>query len=154
MTTTTPRRIPRLLARAPIAVFRLGLGGLFGGRLVMVDHRGRKSGLVRRVVLETVARDGAARIVVSGYGWSSQWLRNIRADPRVRLWAGWGTGRPARAAILPPAEAVAVLEAYRQEHPGAAKALGRALRLDQLAEDGPLTTEQVEDLPVVRITPR
>jgi len=152
--TTTPRRIPRLLARAPIGVFRLGLGGVFGGRLVMVDHRGRRSGLVRHVVLETVARDGDACVVVSGYGWSAQWLRNIHADPRVRLWSGWGTGRNARAEVLPPEESVAVLERYRREHPVAARSLGRALGLEPLFTQGPLSAEQVERLPVVRIAPR
>ncbi len=152
--TTTPRRIPRPLARAPIGVFRLGLGGVFGGRLVMIDHRGRRSGLVRHVVLETVARVGDACFVVSGYGWSAHWLRNVRADPRVRLWSGWGAGRSARAEILPAQQAAAVLESYRREHPKAARSLGRALGLEPLLAEGPLSAERVERLPVVRVTPR
>lgn len=148
------RRLPRALARAPVWVFRLGLGGVFGGRLVLVDHRGRRSGRVRHVVLETAVREGPAHVVVSGYGWSAQWLRNVRADPRVRLWSGWGPGRSARAEILEPAEARAVLERYRRLHPHAARALSRVLGLDQLEPGQPLPGDVGERLPVVRITPR
>ncbi len=148
------RRIPRPLARAPIGVFRLGLGGIFAGRLVMLEHRGRRSGLIRQVVLETVAREGAAHVVVSGYGWSAQWLRNVRADPRVRLWSGWGTGGAALAQVLPAPEAVAVLEGYRHAHPVAARSLARVLGLALPAPGVPLPADTAERLPVVRITPR
>ncbi|PYG00642.1 deazaflavin-dependent oxidoreductase, nitroreductase family [Georgenia satyanarayanai] len=120
----------------------------------MVEHRGRTSGRVRQVVLETVARQGPAHVVVSGYGWSAQWLRNVHADPRVRLWSGWGRGRAARAEILPPEEARAVIARYRREHPAAAKALGRALRLAPLRSGTPLPPDVSARLPVVRITPR
>ncbi len=149
-----PRRIPRSLARAPIWIFRLGAGGVFGGRLIMVEHRGRTTGRIRQVVLETVARQGQVHDVVSGYGWSAQWLRNVRADPRVRLWDGWGRGHSARAELLPPAEARAVLDAYRRDHPAAAQALGRALNLEPLRSGAALPPDVADRLPVVRITPR
>lgn len=149
-----PRRIPRSLARAPIWIFRLGAGGVFGGRLIMVEHRGRTTGRIRQVVLETVARQGQVHDVVSGYGWSAQWLRNVEADPRVRLWAGWGRGTSARARILPADEARDVLERYRTDHPVAAQALGRALGLEPLRTGEPLPPEVADALPVVRITPR
>lgn len=127
---------------------------MFGGRLIMVEHRGRTSGRVRQVVLETVARQGRTHVVVSGYGWSAQWLRNVRADPRVRLWSGWGRGRSARAQILAPEEARTVLERYRSEHPAAARALGRVFRLEPLQAGAPLPPDIAAHLPVVRLTPR
>ena len=34
----------RWIVRAPIPLFRAGLGWLFGGRFVMAEHIGRKSG--------------------------------------------------------------------------------------------------------------
>ncbi len=105
-------------------------------------------------MLETVVREGPAHVVVSGYGWSAQWLRNVSADPRVRLWSGWGAGRSARAEVLEPAEAVAVLERYRRRHPRTARALSRALRLDPLEPGQPWPADVGERLPVVRITPR
>ena len=147
------RRIPRPLARAPIWVFRLGLGGVFGGRLLMLEHRGRSSGQIRQVVLETVAREGESSVVVSGYGWSAQWLRNVRADPRVRLWVGSRRGRSAHAHVLEGAEAGSVLERYRRQHPATARVLSRALGLGDLDRDEPLPADIGERLPVVRITP-
>src|SRR3954462_11665890 len=86
------RRIPRWLARAPIGVFRCGLGWLFGGRLVMVEHTGRTAGRRRYVVLEVVEQEPGAVVLVSGYGRASQWLRNVVVEPRVRLWYGRASG--------------------------------------------------------------
>lgn len=144
-------RIPRPIARAPIVLYRLGLGGLLGRRFVLLEHRGRRSGLIRQVVLETLSTEQDMIHVVSGYGWSAQWLRNVRADPRVRVTCGWARPRGARALILPPDEAVSVLDDYRQRHPLAARVLGSALELPQLSSDDPLPTELGEQLLVVRL---
>ena len=38
----------------------------------------------------------------SGYGRRSQWLANVRAEPRVRIWTGRLRAVPATAAIMPP----------------------------------------------------
>lgn len=147
-------RIPRPIARAPIALYRVGLGGLLGQRFVLLEHRRRRSGLIRQVVLETLSVEQNVIHVVSGYGWSAQWLRNVRADPRVRVTCGWARPRGARTQVLPPDEAVAVLANYRQRHPLAARVLGPALGLPQLASDDPLPIELGERLPVVRVTGR
>jgi hypothetical protein len=42
------------LVRAPIWLYRHGLGWLFGSRLLMLEHVGRKSGQPRYVVLEVI----------------------------------------------------------------------------------------------------
>jgi len=34
----------RAFVRAPIGLFRAGLGWLFGSRILMLEHRGRRSG--------------------------------------------------------------------------------------------------------------
>ncbi|WP_147917668.1 nitroreductase family deazaflavin-dependent oxidoreductase [Ruania zhangjianzhongii] len=147
-------RLPRSIARAPIALYRIGLGGLLGHRFVLLEHRGRRSGRIRQVVLETLGIDTNVIHVVSGYGWSAQWLRNLSADSRVRVTCGWSRPRGARAQILGPVDAVAVLEDYRQRHRLAARALAPALGLPQLASDAPLPVELGERLPVVRLTLR
>ena len=110
----------RWLVRTPILLYRLRLGFLFGHRLLMLEHRGRRSGRLRRVVLEVVAHPVLARyVVVSGFGERAQWLRNVRADPHVRVSVGWHRSRPAVATVLDRAEADAMLELYRQAHPQA-----------------------------------
>lgn len=108
----------RWLVRAPIWLYRARLGGLLGGRLLMLEHLGRKSGAVRRVVLEVIDQPGADRyIVASGFGDRAQWFRNITANPRVRVYAGSRRPAPATARVLDQREADRVLGDYIARHP-------------------------------------
>lgn len=85
---------------------------MFGSRLLMLEHIGRTSGRRRYVVLEIVDHPAPDRyVVVSGFGDRAQWVRNIQAEPRVRVYVG--SRRPAAAT------------AYRLDDRTAAEALGR-----------------------------
>ena len=118
----------RWLVRAPIWLYRHGLGVLLGGRLLMLEHTGRTSGAPRHVVLEVVDRPRPGRfVVVSGFGTRSQWFRNILADPRVRVSVGRTSGRPATATVLSRPEGDAALTAYAAAHPRAWARLSRTL---------------------------
>jgi deazaflavin-dependent oxidoreductase (nitroreductase family) len=65
---------------------------------VLLTTTGRKSGLPREVLLPC-ERSRDAMIVISTYGWRSNWIRNIRRDARVGVTcAGWVLG--ARAEIV------------------------------------------------------
>lgn len=143
--------MPRWLARAPVPIFRAGAGRVFGGLFVMVEHTGRVSGAPRLAVLEVVAREPHAVVVVSGYGWSSQWLRNVAAQPRVRLWCGRVRAAPGTAEVLAPEQARAFLERYRRQHPGRARLVARALGVPAVAFADPLPADVAERLPVVRL---
>jgi deazaflavin-dependent oxidoreductase (nitroreductase family) len=145
------RRIPRRLARAPIPLLRHGFGWLTGGGLVLLEHRGRSSGLLRQVVLEVVGRDPEHVRVVSGYGAAAQWYRNVLAEPRVRVWIGRHRAVPGVAVSLPAERAWSVLEDYRARHPRAARALGRTLDIAELARGGQLPADIAERLPVVEV---
>lgn len=108
----------RRLTRAPIWLYRARLGGLFGGRLMMLEHVGRNSGVARRVVLEVLDHRGdGTYIVASGFGDRAQWFRNITADPRVRVYAGSRRPAPATARVLDQADADQVLGGYIRRHP-------------------------------------
>jgi deazaflavin-dependent oxidoreductase (nitroreductase family) len=121
----------RAIARAPIRLYRLGLGGLLGGRFVLLEHRGRRSGLPRQVVLEVV--DGDPRsgevLIASGYGSRAQWFRNIRTHPRVGFRIGerrfTGVAEP-----LEPAESGRRLAAYALRRPRSAALLMRTIGHD------------------------
>ena len=49
-----PTGLLKHLLRAPIWLYRAGLGPLLGHRFVYIAHRGRRTGARREVVLEVV----------------------------------------------------------------------------------------------------
>lgn len=118
----------RTLMRLPITLYRAGLGFLFGPRMLMLEHVGRKSGARRFVALEVVARPRPGSYVVpSGFGERSQWFRNVIAEPRVRVSTGFLRSRPATARRLTTAEADEVLAEYIRRHPKAWRAFSEIL---------------------------
>lgn len=111
----------RLAFRAPVHLYRLGLGGLFGKRLLLLEHLGRTSGKTRRVVLEVVSYDQQARTwtLASGFGVGAQWYRNLQAQPRATI----QVGRRRCAVIahfLPAEEGGRIMARYATKHPKAA----------------------------------
>ncbi|MGO3326434.1 nitroreductase family deazaflavin-dependent oxidoreductase [Gordonia sp. (in: high G+C Gram-positive bacteria)] len=110
----------RWLVRSPIPLFRAGFGFVFGGRLLLLEHVGRRSGEHRLVVLECVDRPDDAHVVLaSGFGDKSQWYRNLVAEPRCWISIGFVRRRPSTARVLSAEEGRAVIERYRQRSPRA-----------------------------------
>jgi deazaflavin-dependent oxidoreductase (nitroreductase family) len=86
-----PRRIVRPLQAAIVRAFR----GYFerAPGWMLLTTRGRRTGLPREVLLPCV-RTPDAIMTVSTYGTRSDWFRNLRKDPAVRV---TGDGRAVRA---------------------------------------------------------
>lgn len=108
--------------RAPAWVFRARLGFIFGRRIVMLEHIGRRSGKLRRTPLEVVQRDGDAYVLCSGTGPDADWWRNIKAQPASALWVGSKRCRVDQR-FLDGTEAATVLAGYEHAHPKAAQRL-------------------------------
>ena len=93
MTTTKTwgQRAFKRLNRVMLLLWRLGLGPLLnswpsvGGRMMVLSHRGRVSGLQRRTPLNYAIVDGGVACV-AGYGRRSDWYRNVLASPDVEVW--------------------------------------------------------------------
>lgn len=110
----------RWLVRAPIWLYRARLGFVFGHRLLMLEHVGRRSGQRRYVVLEVVDRPAPETyVVVSGFGAKAQWLRNVEADPRVHVSVFARSRVAATARTLDAEQRRATLERYAAAHPRA-----------------------------------
>lgn len=85
--------------RFMLLIWRLGLGAWLnlwpsvGGRILVVVHRGRVTGLARRTPLN-YALSGDDIYCTAGFGAGADWFRNILADPRVEVWLpdGWWAG--------------------------------------------------------------
>jgi deazaflavin-dependent oxidoreductase (nitroreductase family) len=116
------------LARAPIGIYRAGLGFLFGSRMLMLEHIGRKSGQRRYVVLEVIAHETPdSYVIASGFGESAQWFRNVMAEPQVRISTGRRRSVRAQARRMTADEADAALSSYIARHPRAWEALRRVI---------------------------
>lgn len=107
----------RRLMRAPIWIYKVRAGALFGARMLMLEHVGRKSGIARLAVLEVVDHPAPDTwVIASGFGRKAQWFCNIQANPRVRVHTGSRAPRSATARVLGQDEADRALAAYRSRH--------------------------------------
>ncbi len=106
-----------LLMRAPIWMYRARLGFVFGSRLLLLEHVGRKTGARRLVVLEVVGHPAPdTYVVASGFGSRSQWYRNVTANPHVRVSVAHRAAVPAEARVPEPGQAEKVMQAYVDRH--------------------------------------
>jgi deazaflavin-dependent oxidoreductase (nitroreductase family) len=121
----------RWLMRLPIPLFRAGFGWLFGDRLVLIEHRGRKTGERRFVVVEVVGREPRALRVASGFGRRAQWYRNIESNGVAFLTVGGHRRTAASARLLDPAASERAVHAYADLHPRAWRHLHAAMVIAQ-----------------------
>ena len=89
----------RLLNPFMLSLWRLGLAWMFevwpavSGRIMVITHTGRKTGLQRRTPVNYAEVDGEL-YCTAGFGAISDWYRNICANPDVEVWLpnGWWAG--------------------------------------------------------------
>jgi deazaflavin-dependent oxidoreductase (nitroreductase family) len=133
-----PHGIARWAFRLPIGLFHIGLGWLFGQRFVLLTHTGRKSGLPRQTVLE-IARYNATTgecLIVSGWGYKSDWMHNITANPQITFQVG-NQKKDGIALRLTSEEAADELLEYSRNYPAAFKEITRFIgyKLDGTEDD-------------------
>ena len=149
-----PTGVRRLMFRAPIYLYRLRLGWLFGGRLLLLDHTGRVSGKPRQVVIEVVEHDSAdgSYVVCSGFGPKAAWYQNLLAAPETSIRVGLRTIQ-VTAEPLDSDEGGEFMARYAPRHPRAARKLVRFMgfAVDGTPED---YREVGRQLPFVRLRPR
>ncbi len=154
MTRTPPKGLSRAFFRAPITLYRVGLGGLLGGRFILLHHVGRLSGQPREAVVEVLRHDDVTDsfVICSGFGEQSQWFQNVLATPDLTI-----TSRRRNLAVhaerLAPEAAAAELRAYDRLHPKAARKLMGYLGLDADEEKASGYAHAGELLPVLCLTP-
>lgn len=105
------------LFRAPLPIYHLGLGWLFGKRVLLLTHIGRRTGLRRETLLEVVEyrADGPEVVVANGFK-GSDWVRNMEAKPDgVEITVG-SHHFPAQHRFLGEQEAVNVIRDYEHRN--------------------------------------
>jgi deazaflavin-dependent oxidoreductase (nitroreductase family) len=108
------------LYRAPLFLWRLGLGPVVGPGLLLLTTTGRRSGRPRRAVLEYRRLDGRI-FLYSGYGPHADWWRNIEADPRVTIQVGRDTLAMTARRVTVPDELATTLRRYLLAYPAVAQ---------------------------------
>ena len=123
-----PTGLQRLLWRVPIWLFRAGFGWLFGKRLMLLTHTGRKSGQPRQAVVEVAGFDPATNsyTVASGFGFKSDWYRNVCATPGVTIQVG-NRRMQAESHPLSPAESGTAMVEYAHRNPSLARGLAKVI---------------------------
>ncbi len=144
----------RYVWRAPIYLYRIGLGPLLGKRFLLLTHTGRKSGLPRQAVIEIVRYDPEEEVyyVASGFGATSDWYRNLQAHPQATIQIGNKT-YPVRARFLSPEESGEEMVRYAHQHPRAALELARliGLKIEDPEDDEEWRTMGREFVPFVAL---
>ena len=110
-------RATRLLLRLPTHLYDWHLGWLLDGRFLRLTHLGRRSGRGYQTVLEVVGSDRETEeiTVMSGFGPSADWFRNLQAAPAVEVAIGRRRFRPQHR-ILEETEASRVLAGYERRN--------------------------------------
>ncbi len=97
MTTISPqaekklRHTFRTLNRFMLLMWRLGLARFIniwpdvGGRIMVIQHIGRKTGKVRQTPVNYAEIEGEI-YCTAGFGSISHWYRNLLANPEVEIW--------------------------------------------------------------------
>ena len=121
-----PTGITRLFFRAPIWLYKLNLGWLMGNRMLKITHTGRVSGQPRQVVLEVVRHDPTndTYYIAAAWGEKSDWVKNIRANPLVKVQVGRRKFDMLAEQLTPGQGELTILD-YAQRHPTAMSNLAR-----------------------------
>lgn len=146
--------LKKFFFRAPLFLYRIGLGGLLGKRFLLLNHIGRKSGKARQTVLEVVNYDETADTyyIASGFGKRSDWYRNILAHPQIDIQVGWRK-MSVTAVPLTPEESGQAMVDYARRYPTAAKNLGKLIGYDVSTEEEYRTVGR-ESIPFIALRPR
>jgi deazaflavin-dependent oxidoreductase (nitroreductase family) len=115
-----PKGLMRVLMRAPLVLYRLGLGGLMGKSTVVLTTTGRRSGRPRSTPVNYWEADGVF-YVIAGSGTYADWYRNLVAQPEVEVQVGRRRLRAIASPLTDPREKAHALWLFGQHSPGTAE---------------------------------
>ena len=86
-----PAGLRRPMFRSPIWIYRVGPGAVFGRRLLLLNHIGRRTGTPRKTILEVVQYYPTDRSYVVASGWGPQAAGTAISWNSLRSALKWGT---------------------------------------------------------------
>ncbi len=158
MTREPAGRLQKIFLRGPVLMYHGPLAELFRWRCVMLlTTIGRKTGKPRTIAVSFMP-DGDRIIIFSGWGTSSNWYRNVRANPRVTIKVGRRTMAADARLIEDQDERVALMRRMsdRSVSCGPPKLMRAALRATGLFDydaEIRMGIEAGPDIPVFELVP-
>lgn len=148
-----PGRLSIAVFRLPLILYRRGWGWLLGTTFMLLVHAGRKTGQPHLMTAMVMSWNPATREVVifSGWGPKSDWVRNLRARPALRVEVGRESYRPQHR-FLDEDESVAVARDFLRRHPYRVRVASRILDWPDLHSDSVLR-DFVRTHPFVMLRP-
>lgn len=112
-----PSAFLQFLYRAPVHLYKWGLGWLFGKRFVLFHHVGRKSGKQYQTVVEVVEieNENGNVIIVAGYGERTQWYKNLKQMQTTTIQLG-NQKYPVRIETISPEAGADIMARYYQRY--------------------------------------
>jgi deazaflavin-dependent oxidoreductase (nitroreductase family) len=113
-----PGRLALAVFRIPLVLYRRGWGSLLGTTFMLLVHAGRKTGQPHLMTAMVMSCNPSTRevIIFSGWGPRSDWVRNLRARPALRVEVGRESFTPQHR-FLSEDESVAVAGDFLRRHP-------------------------------------
>jgi deazaflavin-dependent oxidoreductase (nitroreductase family) len=131
-----PGRLARAIFRLPLPLYRAGFGWLLGRTFLLLTHAGRVTGKPRATAAMVLAHDKSTgeAVICSVWGPRTDWIRNIRAHPALRVQIGRDAFVPQQR-FLTIDQAFDVALEFRRRHPWRLRLLSRLLGWGDLRSD-------------------
>ena len=106
----------QLAFKAPLILWRMGLGPLLGHHVLVITAKGRKTGLPRHTMTEFHVMKGKI-YVPCAFAPKAQWYKNIVADPRVTVQTWQGAEAMIATRVTDDEELLAVIALMQKNNP-------------------------------------
>jgi deazaflavin-dependent oxidoreductase (nitroreductase family) len=148
-----PGRLALAAMRLPRLLYHHGFGRLLGHTFLLITHQGRKTGAGHETVAMalTFDPDRQETVVCSAWGPNTEWIRNLRAHPALRIQTGSDSYIPEQR-FLSEDEAVAAGLEFRHRHPARLRLFAAILGWGDLSTERALR-EFVRNRPFVAFRP-
>jgi deazaflavin-dependent oxidoreductase (nitroreductase family) len=148
-----PGRLVLTAMRLPRPLYHRGFGWLLGHTFLLITHQGRKTGKPHETVAMALTYDPDTRetVVCSAWGPNTEWIRNLRPHPALRVQTGRESYIPEQR-FLSQDEAVAVGLEFRDRHPARLRLFAAILGWGDLSTE-PAMREFVRNRPFVSFRP-
>ena len=123
-----PGRLALAVFRLPLPLYRRGWGWLLGDTFLLLVHAGRKTGKFYSTVAMVLSYDRQSHeaVICSAWGKDTDWIRNIRAHPALKVQIGRESFTPDQR-FLSEDESAAVVAGFRRRHPYRSRLLASVL---------------------------